>query len=1114
MRLAPVFACWAIVAALAASPDAVYVENRLWQLLQKVDQHMEAEAWEDALRILREMASLDPEHPKVYLQAVVLQKRRGRVEDARSLIESLGSAGGAGRLYGMGVLGSFMGRDQDAVPLLERALEAYGAAGHAAGEAASHTALGLIEERARRWSEAEARYVAARDLLETLHDRHGLAGILSNLGKVELGRGRLDAALERQGEALSIREEIGDTAGQARTWTTIGEIRLRGGDRQGVVAAYRRSLVLRRKIKDRPGQITVLKALSSAFEEWREWDQAVVELKEARRVASAAADRKREAEILRRLGDMLVKAGRSRAAIEPLEAASALYRKLEIRGEEASTMARLGTALNGAGELLRSRKMMEEALAAGVEEPLTEAAMRTVLASACVATGEPTHALLQQERALELHRREGDRAGELGALNNLAASHLAVGDFARSRAGFEQTLELAQELGNPAAEAQARNNLGVLLAEAGDLTAALDETRAALRIRQRLQDRRRSALVQANLAETLLRLGRKEEASRELDSALAGLREAGDRGGEAFALNVLGELRRKGGETEAALDAHRRALRLAEENGLAEEEWRAHAGLAAALEAVGQEVPALEHAVLAIERVESVRARLDTGEFKMRFLSRKLGLYEQALSLLLPAGNTAASAQAVARSFELVERARARSLLEALAESREPLRRRLEPQLLRQEEEILSRLSAATVALSEAEDSRSRAVARRRLEEAEQQLERLEVRIRRRAAAYGEILYPRPCSLREAQDRILRDGEVLLSYFIGEDRAWLWVVGRKEAVVHPLAPPREIEARVASFLKEATAPGADLGGLPRDLEAAERLAGVLLPASGLPAGGRLIVVPDGPLHHVPFEALRAGERFLVETHEVAMAPSATTLRLLRERPVAIASDAFLGVGDPVPRPGDAEFPSLPFSRLELEEVAGLFTGRNSRILAGATATKPAVRSLDLDRYRFIHFATHAWYDSEVPRRSGLKLSAVRAEDPDDLLLLNEILDLKLAAEVVVLSACRSGLGEQLRGEGPIGLTRAFLNAGSRAVVVALWNVEDRTAAEFMTDFYRGLRAGETASFSLRRAKLGLLASPRSRRSRIASWAPFVLVGDPGRMGAGVNLAARAPTQRR
>jgi CHAT domain-containing protein len=195
----------------------------------------------------------------------------------------------------------------------------------------------------------------------------------------------------------------------------------------------------------------------------------------------------------------------------------------------------------------------------------------------------------------------------------------------------------------------------------------------------------------------------------------------------------------------------------------------------------------------------------------------------------------------------------------------------------------------------------------------------------------------------------------------------------------------------------------------------------------------------------------------------------------------------------------------------VERIAALFPQGESKVLFGADATRANVLSAAPGR-RFVQFATHTWLDSENPRDTGLRLGAEKPGGGGALLGISDILSLSLSADLVVLSACRSGEGEAVRGEGLAGLTRAFLNAGSRAVVVSLWDVPDRSAADFMEDFYGGLAHGQDAAAALRASKLHFLASQVPGRDRILRWAPFILIGDSGMTSLHSNPPASAATK--
>jgi len=342
---------------------------------------------------------------------------------------------------------------------------------------------------------------------------------------------------------------------------------------------------------------------------------------------------------------------------------------------------------------------------------------------------------------------------------------------------------------------------------------------------------------------------------------------------------------------------------------------------------------------------------------------------------------------------------------------------------------------------------------------------------------------------------VLREDETLLRYFFGAGRALLWVVDRRGAEFFDLGDPARIESLVAKFLDRAGRSGTGLSARPAGEASAEELAQALL-TSSVPAGRRLLVVPDGPLHRLPFEVLRRGGRYLVEDHEISVVPSATALSLLRDTDGRHASAGFLGLGDPLDAEGGESFPELPASGQALNRIAELFPSQDRVTLRRETCTKEALRAQPLEEFRFVHLATHGWWDPANPQRIGLRLSPGSEGGGADFLYLDDVFQLDLNAELVVLAGCQTGLGELLPGEGLVGLNRAFLAAGARSVLVSLWNVSDKSTAEFMEAFYRNLD-GRTIPEALRRTRLAFIASDRPAQRQYYRWAPFVLIGDPG-----------------
>jgi CHAT domain-containing protein len=394
---------------------------------------------------------------------------------------------------------------------------------------------------------------------------------------------------------------------------------------------------------------------------------------------------------------------------------------------------------------------------------------------------------------------------------------------------------------------------------------------------------------------------------------------------------------------------------------------------------------------------------------------------------------------------------------------------------------------------------------------------------------------------------VLDPETALVEYTLGEQRSWVWVVTATDVVTAELPARAEIEARVgrvrdlivsrsvekneveserAARVRRADA---DYKAAARDLSAM-----VLGPVAKAIAGKRLAIVADGALQLVPFDALPKpdGRGWMIEEYEVAMMPSATALETLRRQTAgrATALGSVAVVADPVFEPGDPRvagrgpapaaravpkvsrrvsdvkrsigrgerdgFARLAGSRAEAEAIGRLMPGGQSLVALDFAANLDLATGGALSKYRIVHFATHGYVPSQAPELSGLVLSLVdeAGSERPGYLGLSEIYGLRLPAELVVLSACETGLGRQVRGEGIVGLTRGFMYAGARRVVASLWKVDDRPTSELMTRYYaRMLVGGKAPSRALREAKLELLRATNWKAPYY--WAAFQLYGE-------------------
>jgi CHAT domain-containing protein len=385
---------------------------------------------------------------------------------------------------------------------------------------------------------------------------------------------------------------------------------------------------------------------------------------------------------------------------------------------------------------------------------------------------------------------------------------------------------------------------------------------------------------------------------------------------------------------------------------------------------------------------------------------------------------------------------------------------------------------------------------------------------------------------------------LLLEYSLGEERSYLWAVTRNSFSSYELFSRAVIEAAARrcyllltarnQYVKFETADEKRERVRKADAEypnAAAALSDMLLgPVAAQLGRKRLLVVPDGALEYLPFAALTvpgasrsAGFVPLMVQYEVTSIPSASTLAVLRqelkgrapaEKVVAVFADPVFDKSDervtgnmsrvagghhgaPVVDEVVA-LQRLPYTRQEAEAILALAPSTGRKAALGFEANRAAAMSDDLIKYRIIHFATHSILDSTHPELSGIALSMLdrQAKPQNGFLRAHEIFNLRLGAELVVLSGCRTGFGKQVKGEGVYGMTRGFMYAGSKRVVVSLWDVQDQATARLMSDFYRGLLGPKRPSTAaaLRAAQIAIWRE--GRWSAPYYWAGFVLQGEP------------------
>jgi CHAT domain-containing protein len=655
----------------------------------------------------------------------------------------------------------------------------------------------------------------------------------------------------------------------------------------------------------------------------------------------------------------------------------------------------------------------------------------------------------------------------------------------RSRQLAEQGMAFAQ--GNIAVPGVAlqmagmSNQLARILRQQHDLPGALQRAQGAVSIaedalaslppqgRERVRDnaRRQAASGLLNQAHTLRDLKRPQDAEAALARAVGYVRMLGLAEFEAEVAATRAQLAQERGDHAAAAAAYEEAIvRLKKEAGqpflIA-----LHAGAARSLGQVGRVDEALEHSRQAMALVEDVRAELQASDLRSGFVEDKQGLYATGAHLAVRAGKPA-------EAFEFAERGRARAFLDLLG-NQATLSKGSTRTLVAEEVRLRADLAEAK-ALADDPDQEPGA-ARPRIEAAEREYRAFLEQVRKDNVEQASLMAVEPVSAAEVQ-ALLPARTTLLEYLVGAEDTLVWTIDRDKVRAHRLHVGRAALVAEVRGLRSAITdqqPLADVQARARALY--DRL---LAPVRERITTERVIVVPHDVLHYLPFAALRTpGDRWLVEDVALSTLPSASVLKYLggKERGTA---QGVVAIGNPDLGTGL----QLGWAEREARFIGGRYP--SATVLVRDDATKKRALAAGAAA-GVLHFATHGDLNEQNPLDSALLLTP--ADGNDGRLAVRDIFTLDLHAKLVVLSACETGLGKLSRGDELVGLQRAFLYAGTPAVVTTLWKVDDRASYELVRAFYERLAAAPAAE-ALRQAQLATLKTfPHPFQ-----WAAFTLSG--------------------
>jgi CHAT domain-containing protein/Tfp pilus assembly protein PilF len=724
--------------------------------------------------------------------------------------------------------------------------------------------------------------------------------------------------------------------------------------------------------------------------------------------------------------------------------------------------------------------------------------------------GEFEKSIEYLKQALVILHAGTDRNAESYTLSNIGTAYKGAGNYDEALNYYAQARAIQQKTGNRAQEAETLDLTGVVYSTLGQPEKALEFHQQSLGIQRAAQNIRREAVSLTNIGYVYNLEAQPEKAVEQFDKALSIFKNIGDLNNAAAAL-----------EGRARAELMREDLFASRKN--------------------------IEES---LSLIETVRARSGSQQLRASYLATREKAYEFYVDLLMRLEGKEPGKGHAAEALKVSERSRARSFMELLNEAHVDVREGVSADLIKRERDLSQVLNAKAqreIQLTARKGNQHDIeTLHKEISALEDEYQQLQVSIRKASPSYAALTQPQPLDLKDMQQQLDSD-TLLLEYSLGDDRSYLWVVAKSSLDTYELPKRSEIQnvakqvydsLTARSVVKAIESPSQRQQRITEAdslfQTAATQLSKMILgPAAGGFGTRRIVVVADGILQYIPFAALSdpgsATNEALVVRHELITLPSASTLAIQRRnladrkpapKALAVLADPVFTTSDsrfsknvqarqqPSPTTdtrllehlsngnGELRIQRLPFTRQEADQILAVAPSQSNLKAVDFRANRSLAMSDELSKFRYVHFATHGYVDSVRPDLSAIVLSLVdqQGNSQDGFLRSHDIFNLKLPAELVVLSACETGLGKDVKGEGLVGLTRGFMYAGARRVIVSLWNVNDKATASLMGHVYAGmLKTHKTPAASLRAAQIEMLHQPQWQSPYY--WAAFVMQGE-------------------
>jgi len=734
---------------------------------------------------------------------------------------------------------------------------------------------------------------------------------------------------------------------------------------------------------------------------------------------------------------------------------------------------------------------------------------------------EYSNALPYLFKALQIARELGDIRSSSLLLCNLASHYLNLGDFRKSFEYGTEALQVASSNPDNQRLAILFNNLGeaykrIYLSEKNDvdLKRTIDCYETSIKYAEKVNDPEILNLNKSNLGAFYGEVGQFDKALSLLLPVVGLAKKADSSLLYGMILNQLGLIAFKRGHNKEAEYYFRDALSIAYKTNTNILLMRSNFGVGLCMERIGMLEPALEYFDESNKNADKASLKTVGDVDRANIAQNKIEIYDRLISIHYELYKKKKLNTSKKELFYLAEKAKMGSFIDFMNRMKKVTKKSNDDKEM---DELKSlRLSYLKKIYFENPESYKYD----RLEAVIQQIDdqiNTKVFEKYRKADYKEIIAA-PTTINVLQKYLLKNGAILLEYFLGDKRSYLFFISSDAFEVVELPPNAAIENSISGYLRFLENPSfSPLRGMPAAKRIYEEL---LLPVEKYMSKSpdHIIIIPDGILYDLPFETLASTNstkpKYLVERYSISYSPSSSFLMMLDQKPrdskyfkdflgIASSTNSLLRGNNKVTATSRANllldlyakkgfiFDLLPYGRKEILEISKKFHDGKKDILLGDKAKEGTLKSLDMSRYRIIHFSCHAYSDENNPLQSTLMLS-LKEDKEDGFFQVREMYEMKINSELVVLSACQTAKGRNIRNEGVLGLPRVFFYMGSRAVISSLWCINDKTTAQFMKYFYSYIAKNKDKSQALRQAKLDMI---RSKYSHPYYWGAFLLTGE-------------------